>query len=405
MQRRKTIVFLGDGMADEPVAALDGRTPLQAARTPGMDRIAREGVNGTLLTLPEGYPTSSDVANMSVLGCDLATEICGRGPLEAAGRGLQTTPTDIIFRLNLTTETDGVLRDFSGGHVAPDVAADLIECLNTAFASAEARFYPGVSYRNLLVLKSPPHSSRMRTEKPDDHQGDRVRDWLPDALDVEAAATEAFLRRLMLEAPAVLEAAPANQRLRQAGHALANGVWPWSGGRAGAIRTLREKYGIATSAVITAVDVIAGLGRCLGMDVIPVKGATGYIDTNYEGKAQAALEALRTRDFVYVHVEAIDEVSHEQNLELKIKTIEDFDARLVRPVMDAIGPEINVAVLPDHPVPIALGKHTRTPVPVAVRMAGVTPDAVDTFDEFACLRGSLGALANGDFMRHLFGAD
>lgn len=403
MNAQKTIVFLGDGMADEPLAALGGRTPLQAARTPAMDAIARDGICGTLLTLPEGFPTSSDVANMSVLGCDLATECCGRGPLEAAGRGLPLAPTDIAFRLNLTTEEKGVLRDFSGGHVDPAVAAELVAELARHFASDTVRFHTGVSYRNLLVLSAPPYSERVKTEKPDDNQGSPVVEHLPRALGPEAAATEAFLRRLMREAPAILEAAPANQRLRREGHAMANGVWPWSGGRAGAIRTLRDKYGIASSAVITAVDVIAGLGRCLGMTRIPVVGATGYIDTNYEGKAQAAIEALRTHDFVYVHVEAIDEVSHEQNLELKLKAIEDFDARLVGPVLKAVGPQVNVAVLPDHPVPIALGKHTRTPVPVAIRMVGVAADAVQVFDEASCPAGRLGALANGDFMSRLFG--
>lgn len=403
MSARKTIVFLGDGMADEPLPALGGRTPLQSAHTPAMDSIARDGVCGTLLTLPQGFPTSSDVANMSVLGCDLATESCGRGPLEAAGRGLPLAMSDVAFRLNLTTEEQGVLRDFSGGHVDPAVAAELIVELGRHFGSDLARFHAGVSYRNLLVLSAPPYSERVKTEKPDDNQGERVLDHLPLAMTPEAAATEAFLRRLVREAPAVLEAAPANQRLRREGRPMANGVWPWSGGRAGAIRTLRDKYGIATSAVITAVDVIAGLGRCLGMTPIAVPGATGYIDTNYEGKAQAAIDALRTHDFVYVHVEAIDEVSHEQNLTLKLKAIADFDARLVGPVLRAVGPDVNVAVLPDHPVPLALGKHTRTPVPVAIRMVGARPDAVQVFDEAACLHGGLGALANGDFMRHLFG--
>lgn len=403
MTPRKTVIFLGDGMADEPVEALGGRTPLQAAHTPAMDSIARDGASGTLLTLPEGYPTSSDVANMSVLGCDLASEMCGRGPLEAAGRGIPLGPGDVAFRLNLTTVENGVLTDFSGGHVAPAVAAELVELLNRRFGTGTIRFYPGVSYRNLLVLSGPAYSDRVKTEKPDDNQGERVAEHLPKALTAEGQPTVDLLRRLIAEAPGVLESSPANQALQREGKPMANGVWPWSGGRAGAIRKLSEKYGIQTSAVITAVDVISGLGRCLGMDSIPVAGATGYIDTNYEGKAQAAIAALESHDFVYIHVEAIDEVSHERNLDLKIRTIEEFDRRLVAPVLAAIGPDVDVAVLPDHPVPIASGKHTRTPVPVSIRMAGLAPDGVQCFDEMACLQGSLGAMRNGDLMARLFG--
>jgi 2,3-bisphosphoglycerate-independent phosphoglycerate mutase len=403
MTPRKTVIFLGDGMADEPVAALGGRTPLQVANTPAMDSIAREGASGTLLTLPEGFPTSSDVANMSVLGCDLASEMCGRGPLEAAGRGIPLGPGDVAFRLNLTTMVDGILTDFSGGHVAPAVAAELVDLLNRRFGTGTIRFYPGVSYRNLLVLSGPAYSDRVKTEKPDDNQGERVAEHLPKALTAEGQPTVDLLRRLIAEAPVVLENSPANQALRSAGTPMANGVWPWSGGRAGAIRTLSAKYGIQSSAVITAVDVISGLGRCLGMDSIPVAGATGYIDTNYEGKSQAAIAALETHDFVYVHVEAIDEVSHERNLDLKIRTIEEFDRRLVGPVLAAIGPDVNVAVLPDHPVPISSGKHTRTPVPVSIRMEGLATDGVQTFDELACLQGSLGAMRNGDLMARLFG--
>jgi 2,3-bisphosphoglycerate-independent phosphoglycerate mutase len=401
MSHPKTIVFLGDGMADEPVAALGGRTPLQYARTPAMDSIAREGRCGSLLTLPAGFPTSSEVANMSVLGCDLAAEYTGRGPLEALGRDVPLAPTDAAFRLNLVTLSDGVLSDYSAGHVRQEVANELVNALNGRFGGPGIRFYPGVSYRNLLVLSGPDWSADVRTEKPDDHQGDRVVDYLPKPKTDAARRTVDFLLRLMTEAPAFLDAHPVNARLRAAGSPMANGVWPWSGGRAGAFRSLRSKYGI-TGAVISAVDVINGLGRALGMDVIRVPGATGYIDTNYEGKADAAVKALASHDFVYLHVEGIDEVSHERNLENKIRAIEDFDSRCIARVLARVGSEVNAAVLPDHPVPIALGKHTRTPVPVAVRQRDVAPDNVTAYDELSCPRGSLGALVNGDFMRLLF---
>jgi 2,3-bisphosphoglycerate-independent phosphoglycerate mutase len=258
-----------------------------------------------------------------------------------------------------------------------------------------------VSYRTILVLSGPEFSENVAADKPDDNHGQRLDLHLPRARDAGAERTAALLRRLMLEAPAALEAAPANRALAAAGKPMANGAWPWSGGRAGALRTLRDRYGVS-GAVISAVDVIVGLGRCLGMDAIEVPGATGYVDTNYEGKADAAVAALRTHDMVYLHVEAIDEVSHERNLKLKLKAIEDFDSRVVARVMDACGWKPNAAVLPDHPVPVALGKHTRTPVPVAVRMAGREADAVRTFDEIACPKGALGAMRDGDLMNLLF---
>jgi 2,3-bisphosphoglycerate-independent phosphoglycerate mutase len=398
----KAVIFLGDGMADEPIPELGGKTPLQYAHTPAMDAIARDGCSGTLLTLPQGFPTSSEVANMSVLGCDLAAEYGGRGPLEAAGRNIPLGPEDTAFRLNLVTVQDGILTDFSGGHLDQGSAEALIGELNGHFGSERVRFWPGVSYRNILVLSGNRFSHRVRTEKPDDNHGEYVADHLPADLAPEAAETTAFLRRLMTEAPAVLAESPVNKRLRKEGKPEANGVWPWSGGKAGALRTLQAKYGI-TGAVISAVDVIVGLGRCLGMDVVRVPGATGYIDTNYEGKADAAIAALRTHDLVYLHLEAIDEVSHERHLPNKLRAIENFDFRVVGRVLAAVGREVSAVVLPDHPVPIALGKHTRTPVPVAVRMWGNPPDGVRTFDEIACKQGSLGALKDGDLMSLLFG--
>jgi 2,3-bisphosphoglycerate-independent phosphoglycerate mutase len=401
MSRRKTIIFLGDGMADEPLAELGGKTPIQFARTPGMDRIAREGRSGTLLTLPAGFPTSSEVANMSVLGCDLPTEYCGRGALEAAGRGVKLGPDDTAFRINLTTVEEGILKDFSGGRVTQANAVILIQALNDHFGNDKIRFYPGVSYRNILVLSGAEYSAKVKADKPDDSHGEPLANHMPKADGPEGEATAALLRKLMTEAAAVLAAHPVNQRLKAEGKAVANGIWPWSGGKVGAFRKVKDKYGI-TGAVISAVDVIMGLGRCLGMDSIVVPGATGYIDTNYEGKAAAAVEALKTHDFVYLHLEGIDEVSHEQNLKLKLKAIEDFDSRIIVPVMEAVGPDANYAVLPDHPVPIKLGKHTRTPVPVSVRMVGVAPDGVQAYNEIDCPHGALGAMKADGLMRVLF---
>ena len=394
MKPHKTVLFLGDGMADEPIAKLDRRTPLQAADTPNMDAIALNGRSGTMLTLPDGFPTSSDVANMSVLGCDLATELCGRGPLEAASQGIPLGPDDIAFRMNLVTvDAGGILRDFSGGHISQPDADEAIRLLNAALGTDTIRFYSGVSYRNLLVLSGSQYSAEISYDKPDDNHGQPVDKHLPRTKSSAGFHTAEVLRDLIARAADVLKGREAN------------GIWPWSGGKAGAIHNICQRYGVK-AAVISAVDVINGLGRCMGMDVIKVPGATGYIDTNYEGKADAALQALADGyDFVYVHVEAIDEVSHARDLALKVKAIEDFDHRLVGRVMKAAGPGVAYCVLPDHPVPLATGKHTRTPVPVAVSQPGAAPDSVKTFDESAARRGALGHLAGSGLMDLLLGGE
>ena len=400
MKHAPTVLFLGDGMADEPVAALGGRTPLQAAETPNLDWIAAQGRSGEMLTLPDGFPTSSDVANMSVLGGDLATELCGRGPLEAASQGLEMGPDDVFFRINLVTvDENGILTDFSGGHVGAEEQHEAIALLNEQIADRWTgapgefiRFHPGVSYRNLLQLHGAAFSGRaVAYDKPDDNSGNPVAEHLPRALSPEGDYTVRVLLDVIARSYEVLKGRGAN------------GVWPWSGGKAGAIHSVSEKYGVKC-AIVAAVDVINGLGRTMGLDVITVPGATGYIDTNYEGKADAAIKAIRDGyDFVYVHIEATDEVSHAQDLALKLRALEDFDRRLVGRVRAALGETVSYCVLPDHPVPLRLGKHTRTPVPVAVYQPGETPDAVQTYDEAAAPAGSLGLLKGGDLMDLLLG--
>ena len=387
MKPFKTVLFLGDGMADEPIESLGGKTPLEAAKTPWMDRIARDGRSGTFLTLPDGFPTSSDVANMSVMGGDLPTELCGRGPLEAASMGLNLGPDDVAFRLNLVTvNEDGTLKDFSAGHIGAAAQQEAIALLNEKLGSEKVRFYAGVSYRNIVVLSGPEFSAAVAYDKPDDNQGNPVAEHLPRAKGPEGETTAATLRDIIAKAAEVLKG-------RQA-----NGVWPWSGGKAGAIHSIAARYGIR-GAVVSAVDVINGLGRVMGLDVIKVPGATGYIDTDYEGKADAAIKAIEDGyDFVYVHIESTDEVSHEQKLDLKLKAIEDFDSRLIGRVMARLGDAAAYCVLPDHPVPLRLGKHTRTPVPVAVYQPGNVPDAVMGYGERAALNGSLGALKGGELM-------
>ena len=387
MKPFKTVLFLGDGMADEPIESLGGKTPLEAAKTPWMDRIARDGRSGTFLTLPDGFPTSSDVANMSVMGGDLPTELCGRGPLEAASMGLNLGPDDVAFRLNLVTvNEDGTLKDFSAGHIGAAAQQEAIALLNEKLGSEKVRFYAGVSYRNIVVLSGQEFSAAVAYDKPDDNQGNPVAEHLPRAKGPEGETTAATLRDIIAKAAEVLKG-------RQA-----NGVWPWSGGKAGAIHSIAARYGIR-GAVVSAVDVINGLGRVMGLDVIKVPGATGYIDTDYEGKADAAIKAIEDGyDFVYVHIESTDEVSHEQKLDLKLQAIEDFDSRLIGRVMARLGDATAYCVLPDHPVPLRLGKHTRTPVPVAVCQPGNEADRVASYGERAALEGSLGAMKGGELM-------
>jgi 2,3-bisphosphoglycerate-independent phosphoglycerate mutase len=402
LKRKSAIVFLGDGMADEPVAELGGRTPLQVAHVPGMDAIARRGRSGTLLTLPEGFPTSSDVANMSVLGCSLKREFCGRGVLEAASRQIPLDAQSVAFRCNLINiDAGNRITDYSSGQIEQSHATALMDFLDQRLGAAHRRFHHGVSYRNLLVFQGLAYSDKVHCFKPDDHVGEETTALLPTAMAPEARQTADELRQLMTAAAAILPAAPANRQAQAAGRMIANAIWPWSPGKAGTMRTLRERHGIS-GAVISAVDTIRGLGRCLGMEVIHVPGATGYIDTNYGGKAEAAIEAARNHDLVYVHVEGTDEVSHMRDLRLKIKAIEDFDRQIIVPVMKACGDAATYVVLPDHPVPVRLGKHTRTPVPVAVCGPGIEPDSVQEYNEMAAPRGALGRLAGEQLMDFLF---
>ena len=403
----KYVIFLADGMADEPIEELGNKTPLQAAETPNFDRLAAEARMGTFRSLPEGFPTSSDVANLSVLGYDLATAYQGRGPLEAASQGIVLAEDEIAMRCNLVTATrSGILEDYSGGQVRGEEAQGLIDALDKKFGSDKVRFRAGVAYRNLLILKGDEFSPDFHYEKPDDHPGDPFGDLLPIANSPEAQVTAELLRKIMLDSIEYLDTHPINEGRRDRGEAPANMAWFWSAGRKPRMAPFRELYG-KSGAIISAVDVIKGLGVLGDLEVIEVPGATGYIDTDYEAKARAGVEALKRHDFVYVHVEAIDEVSsHAGERDLKLRAIEDFDKRLVGTFLDAFGnlDDLAVAVLPDHPVPLALRKHTRTPVPVLFRHPGVAGDGL-LYNEIDAPRGSIGLLEGDGVMRTLFGSE
>ncbi|MFA6292312.1 MAG: cofactor-independent phosphoglycerate mutase [Victivallales bacterium] len=395
----KSIIFLADGMADEPLDELEGRTPLEAVETPFMDSIAAKGASGTFLTLPAGFPTSSDVANMSVLGYDLPTCYTGRGPLEAASMGVDVGREDVAFRCNLVEVSGGILQDYSSGHIETSRSREIMNDLQRHFGSDRISFHPGVSYRNLIVLHGREFSEKVLFHKPDSSQGEKLNDLVLKPADAsrEAAHTVEFLRELSGKTADFLAAHELNRNIEHP----ANMIWPWSPGRKPKLQPFSEKYAGVKGAVISAVDVIFGLAICSKMDVIRVPGATGFIDTNYKGKAEAAAKAIMDHDFVYLHVEAIDECSHMGDLKLKMQAISDFDSKIVGPVMSALkGEDITFAVLPDHPVPIKLRKHTRTPVPFAICGKHIIPDSLKTYSEILAPKGGLGHL-NGDGLMKL----
>ena len=359
----KYMVLLGDGMSDEPMEELGGKTPLQAAKTPNMDMMARNGLFGLARTVPAGYPPGSDVANLSVFGYDPATCYTGRSPLEAASIGVALDPDDVAFRVNFVTLEAGAgklqMQDYSAGHISTAEGSELIASLQKALGDHEFQFYPGVSYRHLMVWRH--GKDQLTATPPHDITGKCIGDYLPKGDGADR------LIQLMTSAQMVLRQHPL-YRQRLENHKLpANSIWLWGQGKAPRMERYREKFGL-TGAVISAVDLVRGIGIYAGLDVIKVEGATGYIDTNYTGKAQAALGALETRDFVYLHVEAPDEAAHSGNLEHKMRAIEDFDSQVVGPVLEGIKRfgDYRLLCTPDHPTPTRLMTHTSDPVPFII---------------------------------------
>lgn len=396
----KHIIILGDGMADEPIEALGGKTPLQYAHTPYMDKLANMGVTGRMKTVEEGFHPGSEVANMAVLGYDLPTVYEGRGVLEAASIGVDLQPDEMAMRCNLICVEGDILKNHSAGHISTEEADKLIGFLNEKLGSEQVKFYTGVSYRHLLVIKG--GDKRLDCTPPHDVPLHPFRPLLVKAEVPEAEGTADLLNRLILQSQAILKDHPVNQCRIAAGKDPANSIWPWSPGYRPAMKTMQEMYGFQKGAVISAVDLIRGIGVYAGLEVIHVEGATGLYDTNYEGKAEAALEALKTNDFVYLHVEASDEAGHEGDPALKVKTIENLDNRLVRIIYETLqtwDEPVAIAILPDHPTPCAIRTHTGDPVPFLIYKPGHTPDAVDRFDEFSVLKGQYGLLEKDQFIR------
>lgn len=398
----KTIIILGDGMADEPIEALGGKTPMQYAQTPYMDQLARMGVTGRLKTVADGFHPGSEVANMAILGYDLPTVYEGRGVLEAASIGYEMQPGEMAMRCNLICVEGDILKNHSSGHITTEEADELIHYLNEQLGSDRVQFHTGVSYRHLLVVKNA--DKRVDCTPPHDVPLQPFRPLLIKAEVPEAQETADLLNDLILKSQQILANHPINQKRIAEGKDPANSIWPWSPGYRPAMQTMQQMYGFKQGSVISAVDLIKGIGVYAGLKVIEVEGATGLYDTNYEGKAQAALDALRTDDFVYLHVEASDEAGHEGDVALKIQTIENLDNRILRVLFEELkrwDEPVAIAVLPDHPTPCAIRTHTNTPVPFLIYKPGETPDEVTSFDEEAVLKGKYGVLENNEFIKEL----
>lgn len=407
----KYLIVLGDGMADEPIEALNGLTPMQAAHTPVMDFLAREGRCGGLETVPEGFTPGSEIANMTLLGYDVRSQFEGRGSLEAASMNVEIPQGWMAARCNLICVENGCIKNHSAGHISNEEAAQLIEYLNRELANENVRFHAGVSYRHLLLMKNA--DKRLVCTPPHDVPGCACSEVMVRAMQAEAQATADEINRLILRSQEILPLHPVNIARKAAGKDMANSIWPWSPGYRPAMPTLMQQYPIASGAVISAVDLIKGIGVYAGLESISVDGATGLYNTNYEGKAQAAIQALKEKDFVFLHVEAADEASHEGDVDLKIKTIEDLDHRLIEPIFKEISTwkeAVSIAVLPDHPTFCRLKTHVAQPVPFLIwrndeareQIKASTPDKVQSFDELAVMTGSYGILQGKAFMQKLF---
>ena len=407
-------------MADLPVERLGGKTLLQYARKPMMDQLAREGRCGRLITVPEGFPPGSEVANTAILGYDLNKVYEGRGPLEAASIGYEMADDDFAIRCNIITLESGRIITHNGGNLETKDADVLIRYLNEHLAKPvneregceRVKFITGIQYRHLLVIKG--GNKHIVCAPPHDHPNEPWRPLLvkpgtPDSPEfttrLSPQATADLLNELILKSQELLANHPFNIERAKRGERQANSIWPWSGGYRPSMETLMQQYPqVKSGAVISAVDLIRGIGHYAGLRIIEVEGATGLANTNYEGKAQAAIDALRQDDFVFVHVEASDEAGHDGDLELKLKTIEYLDQRLITPIYKEVeqwNEPVCIAVLPDHLTPVEMRIHVGQPVPFLIWHRGIQPDNVQQYDEVSCVDGAYGLLKLNEFMQEL----
>lgn len=392
-------------MADEPLLSLGNKTPLMAANKPNIDSLARKGRSGRLITIPDDMPPGSEVANLGVLGYDVHEVYEGRGVLEAASMGVKLGETDLALRCNLICIENEKIKNHSAGHISSEESVELIKTLESELGSDIIKFYPGVSYRHLLVIKNgkndisctPPHDvpgtpfMKVMVKPAGDH-----------------SETADLLNNLVIKSQKILGGHPVNRSRIRNGKDPANSIWLWSPGNKPAMKSFKELYGIGNGAVISAVDLIQGIGVYAGFKVIKVEGATGLYNTNYEGKAKAAVDALKEVDFVYLHIEASDEAGHEGDEILKTRTIEYLDQRVVRFIMEEtekMEENVAIALIPDHPTPCAIRTHTRDAVPFIIYKPGEESDSVDKYDEESVKDGYYGVLKGNEFIKTFFGID
>lgn len=406
----KYIVLIGDGMSDYPIEELNGRTPLEVAKIPNMTSIAENGIVGRATTIPRGMSPASDIANLSIIGYDPKKYYTGRGPLEAANMGVQLDRDDVAFRCNLVTIADGKMADYSAGHITSREAEVLIKYLDERIGSKSINFYPGMSYRHLTVIRTKymgqsgksalTPSDFMETDCVPPHNivGEGIAKNMPKG------RAEQVLIKLMDDSVRLLEEHELNRVRIDLKENPANRIWLWGQGTKPDMPSFKEKFGI-DGAVISAVDLVKGIGRLIGLDVIDVPGATGYYDTDYKAKAEYALKALEDKDFVYVHVEAPDEAGHNGDLRAKIAAIENFDKLVVGTILERSrsgGGDFRILVMPDHPTPVSLKTHTSDAVPVAVCGKGIEKGEIKFFTENAARPSKLYFKNGSDIMEYLF---
>ncbi len=393
--KRKYVILVGDGMADRPLKQLGGKTPLEAADTPNMDFMARNGVCGMVNTIPKGMHAASDVANLSLFGYDPKKYYTGRGPLEALNMGIKLKKGDVAFRCNTVTVKNGIMADFSAGHIKTKDSSKLIKFLDREMGNKKFRFYPGVSYRHLIVINGV--GERTICTPPHDISGRKIDPYLPKGPDADV------IKEIMFEASELLSELEWNRT-------KCNMIWLWGQGSTPCMPLFKKKFGLSGS-VISAVDLIKGIGIAIGVKPINVPGATGYLDTNYAGKAKYAIDSLKKNDFVFVHVESPDESGHEGNLKHKMKAIQDFDRFVVGNILKGLEQfdDYRVLVLPDHPTPIALRTHSADPVPFAIydpksdhacRQAGILNSKFQGYSEKECMRSKLKFKSGPDLIDH-----
>lgn len=400
----KYLIILGDGMADEPIPALGNKTPLQAADTPTMDMLAAKGRCGLLYTVPEGYHPGSEIAHLSLLGYDVEKVYEGRGSLEAASMGVPILKNEMAMRVNLICIEDGKIKNHSAGHITTEEANELIHFLNKELGNDDIQFYTGVSYRHLLKIKG--GNKNLSCTPPHDVPGAEWKSVLVKPTTPDAKETADLLNDLIIKSQAILESHPINVKRKAEGKDMANSIWPWSPGYRPHMQTLLETYDFRNGAVISAVDLIKGIGTYAGLKVVEVEGATGLYDTNYEGKAQAAIDALKENDFVFLHIEASDEAGHAGDPELKKLTVQYLEDRVVKPIWEEVSKwtgddQVTIAILPDHPTFCRTKTHSSDPVPFLIYRPGSKPDKVQKYDEESVKEGAYGELYGNEFMNAL----